>query len=449
MRLKLVSHDQTISPQHFIIHTNLLPQPLTNYQSLPFQILYLLLAMISHLVDPDGDIDLLLLEDAALRLDCEFELHPLASKLDYGRPTTPILTNSKKKKKKGSKDESVYTQEPEPVNVIKLLSLGENNDKNRSQELESIGHGGECVASEADDALVRIRVSSKHLILASSYFKRSLQSGLAESCALQAHGHVEVNMKEHDPEAMLIVMNSIHGRNRRIPSSVDVNMLTKIAVLVDYIQSHETIEPFSDRWIEKMEEKIPKIYCRELVHWLCISYVFDKASIFKTVTHTALCQATGPVAEIGVPIWDYVSGEIFRSLQGNNSTNIREQINSINKGLPRLNTFFPALKLCWTVSDSIKMNAHLIATLCNMENWLKSLGIEGYFSLDLRHHFSVTASIILCQAFAIYRIRRVAIDAQFLHVIQVPAILCLELKSSSNILRILWNRRVRKSYLCR
>ena len=127
--------------------------------------------MISHLVDPDGDVDLLLLEEVALQLDGDFEVPLPASNLSYERPTAPILTYSKKNKNKGKWKES------EPAQVVECLSLGESNDTDRIQELGSIEPLEECIASEADEALVRIRVSSKHLILASSYFKRSYKAG--------------------------------------------------------------------------------------------------------------------------------------------------------------------------------------------------------------------------------------------------------------------------------
>ncbi|XP_014551767.1 hypothetical protein COCVIDRAFT_70413, partial [Bipolaris victoriae FI3] len=89
-----------------------------------------------------------------------------------------------------------------------------------------------------------IRVSSKHLMLASSYFKRSLGGALTEGHTLRSEGHVKIKMDGLELDAMLLVMNMIHGRFRQLPSSVDLRTLTSIAILTDYLQCHEVVEPF-------------------------------------------------------------------------------------------------------------------------------------------------------------------------------------------------------------
>lgn len=157
----------------------------------------------------------------------------------------------------------------------------------------AVDAAGQSVASTLDKDLVRIRVSSKHLMLASSYFKRNLGSGLVEGHIIRSHGHIELPMSGQDPEAMLIIMNIIHGRTREIPISIDVNILTKIAVLVDYLQCHEVTEPYLDKWIEKTEEGVPKTHSRQPMRWLCISIVFEKAGLFKDMARTVLRQASG------------------------------------------------------------------------------------------------------------------------------------------------------------
>jgi hypothetical protein len=76
---------------------------------------------------------------------------------------------------------------------------------------------------------------------------------MLEGHTLSSQGHVEFRMDEKDSEAMLLVMNIIHGRARRVPRSVDLDVLTRLAVLVDYLECHEAIEPFSDRWIDDLK----------------------------------------------------------------------------------------------------------------------------------------------------------------------------------------------------
>ena len=132
---------------------------------------------------------------------------------------------------------------------------------------------------------------------------------MSESRILDSEGHLNLFMNDEDPEAMLIVMNIIHGRTRQVPRRVDLDMLTKIAVLVDYLECHEAIEPFSDMWIDHLKKKIAVNYSRALIQWLCISYIFRKETQFKAVTRTAIRHIKGPMQTLGLPIREGVVGE--------------------------------------------------------------------------------------------------------------------------------------------
>ena len=79
-------------------------------------------------------------------------------------------------------------------------------------------------------------------------------------------------------------------------------------VLVDYLESHEVVEPYIERWIEKLEKNVPTTYSTELVQWICISFVFSKEKLFTDTTRIALRQAKGPVATLDLPIRDAAAG---------------------------------------------------------------------------------------------------------------------------------------------
>jgi len=63
---------------------------------------------------------------------------------------------------------------------------------------------------------------------------------------------VEVDLPDDDEALMVIVLNIIHGRNRLVPKEVGLELLTKLAVLVDKYQMVEAIEWCSDTWIDKI-----------------------------------------------------------------------------------------------------------------------------------------------------------------------------------------------------
>lgn len=51
-----------------------------------------------------------------------------------------------------------------------------------------------------------------------------------------------------DETALEIVLNVIHLKKRRVPKIVNVELLARIAVLVDYYECAEAVEAFSSIW---------------------------------------------------------------------------------------------------------------------------------------------------------------------------------------------------------
>jgi hypothetical protein len=63
---------------------------------------------------------------------------------------------------------------------------------------------------------IRIKVSSKHLILASPYFRSMLQSNFKEGMNLRTTRATEIWLISGHPVALLILLNIIHGHTRRV-----------------------------------------------------------------------------------------------------------------------------------------------------------------------------------------------------------------------------------------
>jgi hypothetical protein len=157
---------------------------------------------------------------------------------------------------------------------------------------------------------IRVRVSSRHLTLASPYFKRMLKGDWKEGCTLTADGCVSVRVMDCDPESLMIIMNIIHGHTRKVPRSVSLDMLTKIAVLIDYYECAEAVELFTDTWIDYLKGPLPTTYGRSLILWTCISWVFRKSALFKTVTTVAQMQSYEPIQTLGLPIPQSIVGKL-------------------------------------------------------------------------------------------------------------------------------------------
>jgi hypothetical protein len=145
------------------------------------------------------------------------------------------------------------------------------------------------------------KVSSRHLILASPYFRRMLKGGWKESQTLNTDGFVSIPVLDADPQAMLILLNIIHGHASKIPRIITVEMLAKIGILVDYYECSDALDIISDVWIAHYKT-MPGPYCRETALWMCIGLCFRKARQFQLATQIAIRSSRAPIHSLGMPI---------------------------------------------------------------------------------------------------------------------------------------------------
>ncbi|KAK3393883.1 hypothetical protein B0H63DRAFT_555185 [Podospora didyma] len=168
------------------------------------------------------------------------------------------------------------------------------------------GLGINSKASPPPSPGLRIKVSSKHLTLASRVFKNKLQHGSTRS-STQSDGRVHLTLTDsiYDPKAVTAVVNAVHGRGSKLKTvRVDLATLAQIALFTDTFQLFDTVEVYADRWIDKLlqDEGLPDLYGRDLVLWIFISHVFRRADVFKSVTKLAAVHSTGPIPDLGLPI---------------------------------------------------------------------------------------------------------------------------------------------------
>jgi hypothetical protein len=111
-----------------------------------------------------------------------------------------------------------------------------------------------------------------------------------------------------DPQAFLILMHVIHGRHRQVPSVIDLELLAKIAVLVDHYECHEAVAVSAELWLQGLRGQLPAQTNRDLILWLCASWTFADADVFAWVTSIALWQSQGPLPTLGLPIPETILG---------------------------------------------------------------------------------------------------------------------------------------------
>ncbi|OBR10433.1 Nuclear pore protein-like protein [Colletotrichum higginsianum IMI 349063] len=157
-------------------------------------------------------------------------------------------------------------------------------------------------AEPAEAPKIKYLVSSRHLILASSYFQAKFKGPWMEASTKHADGRYHVEASDWDSDALLTLMQVIHGRHRVVPHQVTLEMLAKIAVHVDYYDCLEVTEIFSSMWIESLQDKLPIQYGRDMILWLLISHVFQQDDIFSQMTKIAVTQSKEPVPTLELPI---------------------------------------------------------------------------------------------------------------------------------------------------
>lgn len=197
-----------------------------------------------------------------------------------------------------------------------LLS-NSNNDGDTSEEGESSGFSTgsfRCSTGSAAMAVdfntdmncgaedVIIRVSSRHLTLASPVFRAMLHRKFSESNTLLLTGSVEIPLPEDDPDAFLILLNILHGRIRKVPLVVDLETLTQIATLVDKYDLMEPVQLFANFWFDNLKSTIPDSYTDDIPSWICISSMFDKEAEFESTTRLAMREARGEIPLAGLPV---------------------------------------------------------------------------------------------------------------------------------------------------
>ncbi|KAJ5465264.1 uncharacterized protein N7458_000950, partial [Penicillium daleae] len=152
---------------------------------------------------------------------------------------------------------------------------------------------------------LRIQVSAKHLTLASPIFKNILTGGWKESVTLLQQGSMELTTSGWDLEALLLLLKIIHCQHDHIPRKLSLEMLAKIAVIADYYDCKKILRFFLDVWIGNLAE-VPEIYCRDLVLWLWVSWVFKLPRQFERASSISISQSKYRIRGLALPIPNHV-----------------------------------------------------------------------------------------------------------------------------------------------
>jgi hypothetical protein len=192
---------------------------------------------------------------------------------------------------------------------FQLGGRGQNDQKQVSEGLASLNHRkptGPTQTSQnhSEDGTVRFIVSSRHLTRASVRFRTMMTGEKWKEGIRGSDGMFHTRAEGWDAEAFLIVMRVIHLQNRQVPKAVSLELMTKIAVIVDFYEFEEAVEGWTDRWLALLlRSPVPQRYCRDVVLWICIARIFGLRNEYRASTEVVIRHATGNINTMELPIW--------------------------------------------------------------------------------------------------------------------------------------------------
>ncbi|KAL1612291.1 hypothetical protein SLS60_000515 [Paraconiothyrium brasiliense] len=313
--------------------------------------------IIEHRIDPEPDTVIKLYNPCVDFAPWEVPVppHTAATAEERGLSATPSTTRTrkktaiteKKKLAKGKRSSQIASDANVTANVGASLFGGDSSDV--PTESSSAANVEASIDDKQErEASVLYYVSSRHLILASTWFRRALVTEKwAESKRNEKDGLIHIEADDWDSNAFLIFLNIIHLQNRKVPREISMDDLAKIAVFVDYYECAEAVEPFTNMWKEHLTtaDPVPATYCRNLTLWICSAWVFEWKDQFNEATLVAFRQCSEPMRALGLPIPQRVSDEIdlkrYQAMENviENLHDLRRKYESLDYVCPQNSTY--------------------------------------------------------------------------------------------------------------
>ncbi|KAF8246100.1 hypothetical protein K440DRAFT_662333 [Wilcoxina mikolae CBS 423.85] len=185
-----------------------------------------------------------------------------------------------------------------------------------------------------------VKVSSKCLTLASTVFSAMLRpnSGFLEGNQLERIGHLELTLDDN-PEAMLIILKSLHHRNDMVPKNLDVAMLYDIALIADKYDLYSFLVPWAEVWMSKHRFGFLHIRYNSAELWLCIAWVFKDVEIFEKTSKQLILETTAADEELitreGKTVGEGVPDRIIDAIKTLRQTHLTTLMSSVWKEIDR------------------------------------------------------------------------------------------------------------------
>ncbi|CVK83878.1 uncharacterized protein FPRN_01728 [Fusarium proliferatum] len=166
--------------------------------------------------------------------------------------------------------------------------------------------GTQNIEEDHEPREVYMRISSKHLSFVSSTFRdllhplpnedASAQFSACSSSPPAFRPSTRIYTVGWDAVALAIVLDAIHGRHAEIPRVINLGLPARITTVVDHYKCQEVIQVFFDHWQRGIfsQDGFPTILCKTALLWLYICIVFPGLEgIFASMACTVLSDFKG------------------------------------------------------------------------------------------------------------------------------------------------------------
>lgn len=147
----------------------------------------------------------------------------------------------------------------------------------------------------------RLRVSWKHLALASPVFRKMFTKPWLKRESEDRPLH-EIAASDWDATAFVIVMNIIHGHHLKVPMFCNVATMVQIAFIADYYDCAEIVDIFVSRWERTLHNCTPRNCGADIIYYLCVGWVFSRPSIYQPMAQLALRYTQGTFSAMDLPV---------------------------------------------------------------------------------------------------------------------------------------------------
>jgi hypothetical protein len=181
-----------------------------------------------------------------------------------------------------------YTSDPEPASG--------------TQRAKATRRGPQRAAKATQQ--VHFQVSSSQLKNASKYFRNMLSGGFSESIVSPHDGKYHITVEGFNTKALEHVMNIIHVKTKRLPKTMDLELLAHIAVLIDYYDMKDAVSFHADVWTKAVaRRRFPTTYCRDVVLRTFVARIFGDKRNFIRGAQVIMRDSEGTIQDFGLPMF--------------------------------------------------------------------------------------------------------------------------------------------------